>query len=101
MYDGSLSYYLGTVTTRVGVLYTAGSGIFTGLKLMALYVGSFAGEPMTIDTLPEFVEAFTFTLIPFTPSGELAVGGIIVNCLFGLLVGGRWTMKWSNAMYGR
>ena len=76
-----------------------GATINTTIQLFLVYVGAMAGGPISLETLPTFIENVVLIYIPILPPIGL---GDILNFFFNVTFGGIlamwWTVKWSEGM---
>jgi len=99
MPKGSTNYLIGTLIAKPVLLYSMGASINTSIQLFLVYIGAVAAAPISIETLPTFIESVVMIYIPILPPLEL---GDILNILFNVTFGGLlamwWTVKWSEGM---
>lgn len=99
MHKGSTNYLIETLIAKPVLLYSMGATINTSIQLFLVYIGVMALGPMTLETLPAFIENVVMIYIPILPPIE---PGDILNFLFNVTFGGLlamwWTVKWSEGM---
>ena len=100
MYQGSEKYFIRTFIARFGFLYGAGGTVNTALQLLVINIGLLSRQPQNFETLPYYIEAWVFIVLPILPP---YTAGDVLNVLFNLLIAGvialSWTISWSEGMY--
>lgn len=101
MYQGSGKYFVRMFIARFGFLYAAGGTVNTALQLLAVNIGLLRRHPHHFETLPYYIEAWIFIVLPIVPPFTLTDAlNVVFNVLVGGLIALSWTIRWSEGMYG-
>jgi len=99
MHNGSTNYLIGTLVAKPVLLYSMGATVNTSIQLFLAYIGLVAAAPMSLETLPAFIENIVMIYVPILPPFESGdVLNFLLNIAFGGLLAMWWTIKWSEGM---